>query len=165
MTRTVEALVAVARFEGAATHGTADAGAAIEHALASTRPARGDRGIEPHVSPARDELRLGADADVVERILAPLIENACRHATSSVEIAVVRDGTTAVITIADDGDGIAAADLERIFQPGVRISPRAGDGTSGLGLALARRLAAAAGGSIHADPGPGGQFVVRLPLA
>jgi signal transduction histidine kinase len=165
MTRTVEALVAVARFEGAATHGTADAGAAIEHALASTRLARGDGGIEPQVSLPRAELRLGADADVVERILAPLIENGCRHAASSVEIAVARDGTTAVITVADDGDGVAKADLERIFQPGVRISPRTGDGTSGLGLALARRLATAAGGSIHAAPGPGGRFVVRLPLA
>jgi signal transduction histidine kinase len=70
-----------------------------------------------------------------------------------------------VITVADDGDGIAEADLERIFRPGVRISPRADDRTSGLGLALARRLADAAGGSIHAEPGPGGRFVVRLPLA
>jgi two-component system, OmpR family, sensor kinase len=165
MTRTVEALVAVARLEGAARRGTSDAREAIQRALESTRPARGGRGIEPRVSSPGDALRLGTDADVVERILAPLIENGCRHASSSVEIAVARDGTTAVITIADDGDGIAAADLERIFQPGVRISPRAGDGTSGLGLALARRLADAAGGSIHAEPGPGGRFVVRLPLA
>ena len=165
MTRTVEALVAVARFEGAAARGTADAGEAIRHALESTRPARGNRGIEPRVSAPREELRLGADADVVERILVPLIENGCRHAKSSVEIAVARDGTTAVITIVDDGAGIAAADLERIFEPGVRIAPRDGDGSAGLGLALARRLATAAGGSIGAQPGPGGRFVVRLPLA
>ncbi|MDX6621969.1 MAG: hypothetical protein QOK36_4355 [Gaiellales bacterium] len=165
MTRTVEALVAVARFEGAAARGTADAGEAIQHALESTRPARGDRGIEPRVSAPREELRLGADPDVVERILVPLIENGCRHARSSVEIAVARDGTTAVITIVDDGAGIAPADLERIFQPGVRIVPRDGDGSAGLGLTLAQRLATAAGGSIGAQPGPGGRFVVRLPLA
>jgi signal transduction histidine kinase len=82
-----------------------------------------------------------------------------------VTIAVAREGTTAVITVSDDGDGVAAADLDRIFQPGVRIDPPAGERTAGLGLALARRLAAAAGGSIVASAGPGGRFVVRLPLA
>jgi two-component system, OmpR family, sensor kinase len=165
MTRTVEALVAVARSDGAALRGTADADEAIQHALESTRPARGRRGVEPLIRAVGEPLRLGTDADVVERILAPLIENACRHASSSVEIAVAREGTTAVITVADDGDGVAEADIERIFQPGVRISPGPGDGTAGLGLALARRLADAAGGSIQAEPGPGGRFVVRLPLA
>jgi signal transduction histidine kinase len=67
--------------------------------------------------------------------------------------------------VTDDGEGIAAVDLERIFEPGVRVSPRDGDRTAGLGLALARRLAAAAGGSILAAPGPGGRFTIRLPLA
>jgi two-component system OmpR family sensor kinase len=165
MARTVEALVAVARFEGAATRGTADAREAILHAVESTRPARGDGAIEPRVSTPGEALRLGAGADVVERILAPLIENACRHAASSVEIAVTREGTAAIITVTDDGAGIAEADLERIFEPGVRIAPPAGNGTAGLGLALARRLAAAAGGEIHAAPGPGGRLTVRLPLA
>jgi two-component system, OmpR family, heavy metal sensor histidine kinase CusS len=110
-------------------------------------------------------IRLGTDAEIVERILAPVIENACRHATSAVGITVARDGTTAVITVTDDGEGIGSSDLERIFEPGVRIAPRPGEPTSGLGLALARRLAATAGGSIVAAPGPGGRFTVRLPLA
>jgi signal transduction histidine kinase len=165
MTRTVEALVAIARFEGAAAHGTSDAREVVEHAIEANRPARGDQGIDPQLDIPRLPVRLGADAEVVERILAPLIENACRHASSRVTVAVAREGTTAVITVSDDGDGVAAADLERIFQPGVRIDPPAGERTAGLGLALARRLAAAAGGSILAAAGPGGRFVVRLPLA
>jgi signal transduction histidine kinase len=110
-------------------------------------------------------VRVGVDADVVERILAPLIENACRHAASSVVVSITREGTSAVIAVTDDGDGVDAADLERIFQPGVRLAPRDDAGTAGLGLALARRLATAAGGSITASPGPGGRFSVRLPLA
>jgi signal transduction histidine kinase len=165
MARTIDTLVAVARFEGAAMRGTSDAREAIEHAVAATRPARGGRDIEPQVESPRVAVRLGADAEIVERILAPVIENACRHATSAVGITVARDGTTAVITVTDDGEGIGSSDLERIFEPGVRIAPRPGEPTSGLGLALARRLAATAGGSIVAAPGPGGRFTVRLPLA
>ena len=165
MARTIDALVAVARYEGAATRGTSDAQEAIEHAIEAIRPARSTQGIQPRVNAPRVKVRLGADAEVVERILAPVIENACRHAASSVVVRVARDGTSAVITVTDDGEGIAAADLERIFDPGVRVSPRDGDRTAGLGLALARRLATAAGGSILAAPGPGGNFTIRLPLA
>jgi two-component system OmpR family sensor kinase len=165
MARTIDALVAVARYEGAATRGSSDAREAIEHAIEAIRPARTQQGIQPRVNAPRVNVRLGADAEVVERILAPVIENGCRHALSSVVVAVAREGTSAVITVTDDGEGIAAIDLERIFEPGVRVSPRDGDRTAGLGLALARRLAAAAGGSILAAPGPGGRFTIRLPLA
>jgi signal transduction histidine kinase len=165
MARTVDALVAVARFEGAATRGSSDAREAIEHAIEAIRPAGSGRAIEPHVAAPRMAVRVGADAEVVERILAPVIENGCRHAASSVTVAVARDGTTAVITVTDDGKGVDAADLERIFQPGVRVASASADRSAGLGLALARRLAAAAGGSILARPGPGGHFTIRLPLA
>ena len=165
MARTIDALIAVARFEGAATRGTSDAREAIEHAIEAIRPAGGAHAIEPHVAAPRTAVRVGAGAEVVERILAPVIENGCRHAASSVTVAVAREGTTAVITVTDDGKGVDAADLERIFQPGVRIASRPADRSAGLGLALARRLAAAAGGSILARPGPGGHFTIRLPLA
>jgi two-component system OmpR family sensor kinase len=165
MTRTVEALVAVARVEGAAAHGTSDAREAVEHAIAAARPGRGGAAIEPRVEAPRIAVRLGVDAQVVERILAPLIENGCRHARSAVTVTVARDGTTGVISVTDDGEGVASADLERIFEPGVRVDPRPGDTTAGLGLALARRLADAAGGTILAQAGPGGRFTVRLPLA
>ena len=106
MARTIDTLVAVARFEGAAMRGTSDAREAIEHAVEATRPARGGRDIEPQVESPRVAVRLGADAEIVERILAPVIENACRHAASAVGITVARDGTTAVITVTDDGEGI-----------------------------------------------------------
>jgi signal transduction histidine kinase len=164
MARTIDALVAVARYEGTATRGTSDARDAIEHTIEAIRPAEREHWIRPRVEAPRVAIRIAADAEIVERILAPVIENACRYATSAVVVAVAREGTTAIITVTDDGDGLAAGDLERIFEPGVRIAPRRGDGT-GLGLALARRLAAAAGGSILAAPGPGGRFTIRLPLA
>jgi signal transduction histidine kinase len=80
-----------------------------------------------------------------------------------VTVTVEKEGSTGVITVMDDGDGVEGADLERVFQPGVRVAPSASDKTAGLGLA--RRLAEAAGGTIVAHSGPGGRFTVRLPLA
>jgi signal transduction histidine kinase len=164
MARTVEALVAVARVEGAAGHGSSDAHEAIGHTIETLRPAPGEHDIAVHVDGPRG-VRIGVGADVVERILAPVIENALRHAASSVTVALGLQGTDAVIAVSDDGPGVADGDLARIFEPGVRIGAREGEQSAGLGLALARRLAIAAGGSIAAAAGPGGRFTVRLPLA
>ena len=70
------------------------------------------------------------------------------------------------IHVDDDGPGVRADERELIFEPGTRGSAAAGsrhDG-AGLGLALARRLARAAGGDIDARPAAdGGHFTVRLP--
>jgi signal transduction histidine kinase len=102
---------------------------------------------------------------MVERIVAPLIENACRHAEADAAVTVSRNGTNVLITVSDDGPGIDPEELEHIFQPGARGSGARGGGGAGLGLALARRLARAAGGEITAQPGPGGSFTARLPAA
>jgi two-component system, OmpR family, sensor kinase len=63
-----------------------------------------------------------------------------------------------VIAVTDDGAGIAADDIERIFEPGVSDT-----GGAGLGLPLARRLARAAGGDVVAVPQMGGRVELRLP--
>ena len=87
----------------------------------------------------------------------PIIENARRHARNAVQIELARDGGDVVVSVSNDGDGIASEDAERIFAPGV-----SGTGGAGLGLALARRLARAAGGDvIAAAPKP--RFELRLP--
>lgn len=59
-------------------------------------------------------------------------------------------GPGVCITIADDGPGVAPADLERIFEP--FFTGRREAGGAGLGLAIARSLLAASGGTIVADP-------------
>jgi signal transduction histidine kinase len=71
------------------------------------------------------------------------------------------------VTVADNGIGIAAEDLGRLFQPFQRLNLQRLYEGSGLGLALAREIAEAHGGSIAvaSTPGEGSRFTVRLPAA
>ena len=111
-------------------------------------------------------MRVGIDSDLAERILQPVVENACRYATSRVHIEIDRADSTVHYAIEDDGPGVAEDERERIFEPGVRGTAAGTNGNAGagLGLALARRLARSVNGDVDAETAPGGgRFVVRLP--
>ena len=113
-------------------------------------------------------MRATAEPKLVERILAPLVENASRHARSRATVRIVRDGPWLEVAVEDDGPGVKAGEEATIFEPGFRgdAGPNANHSGAGLGLPLARRLARSAGGDVEADPGAaGGRFVVRLPAA
>jgi len=100
-------------------------------------------------------------------VLAPLIENGCRYGEHRVAVSVERGNGAVLFTVTDDGRGVAPEEREWIFEPGRRgaASDAAGGDGAGLGLALARRLARAAGGDVRAEPnGDGGRFTARLPL-
>ena len=98
-------------------------------------------------------------------MLAPLIENACRYGRSSVTVSIERRDRAVVFEVVDDGQGVPAAERERIFEPGWRENGHRRSGGAGLGLPLARRLARAAGGDVRSEgDGPGGRFVAHLPV-
>ncbi len=104
------------------------------------------------------------------RILVNLIENALKYspADTPIDIEVARQGEWLAISVADRGRGVAPSERERIFAPFYRpagVSPDAGG--AGLGLAIARRLAAAQGGTLtYAErPGGGSVFTLCLPYA
>lgn len=123
-------------------------------------------GIEPApVQGQRDELA---------RLVRNLLANATRHASSVVAVStgLGEAGERAVVTVADDGPGIPAADAERVFERFARVDDaRAADaGGTGLGLAIAREIAGRHGGRVEllagdAAPLPGACFVVNLPAA
>jgi signal transduction histidine kinase len=119
--------------------------------------------------PPGQPLRLGLDADLAERILQPVVENACRYGRSQVRIRLERDASSIVYLIEDDGPGVSPDERESIFEPGIRGHAghaSNGAGGAGLGLALARRLARGASGEIVADADQdGGRFLVSLPAA
>ncbi len=107
------------------------------------------------------------DSVRVREILANLTANAVRHTAAGgrVTVSVRRIGGDAVLDVADTGEGIAAEDLERVFN---RYERRSDVGGSGLGLAIVRDLATAHGGSVTVSSdgvaGLGARFRVRLPL-
>jgi K+-sensing histidine kinase KdpD len=107
------------------------------------------------------------------RILVNLIENALKYspADAPIEVAMRGEGESIAIAVADRGRGVPPAERERIFEPFYRPAGVAPDGAraggAGLGLAIARRLAAAQGGTLAYEdrPGGGSVFTLRLPAA
>ena len=169
VSRTVDALVAAARHDSALTRGTADAYVVCEQTLEAVADLAAERQLELVSAPPAQRLRLGLDADLAERILQPVVENACRYGRSRVRIRLERDSSRVVYLIEDDGPGVSPDERESIFEPGIRgRAGRAsnGAGGAGLGLALARRLARSASGEIAAEADQeGGRFHVSLPAA
>jgi signal transduction histidine kinase len=166
MRRTLETLLSAARIEDRAERVTGDAAAAAHAAAEGCDALAAETGISVRVDPA-PPIRIGVETDVAERVLSPLIENACRYGAGTVRVAVEQHNGAVVFHIEDDGPGVAEQDRERIFEPGWRngaggVSHNQG---AGLGLPLARRLARASGGDVYVDAGgPGGRFAARLPL-
>lgn len=111
------------------------------------------------------------DPGQMERVFANLLENAAKYSQPGGSIRLggrVRDGWVE-LWVADEGPGIPAEHLERIFEKFYRVRDGAAQRApgTGLGLALCRAVVAAHGGTIHAEshPDQGARFVVRLPVA
>ena len=103
----------------------------------------------------------------IEQVLANLLTNSLRYgAGKPVHVAVRPTADGAHITVRDQGRGIAAADLERIFGQFERAAGTEQSPGLGLGLYITRQIVTAHGGSISADstPGQGAVFTVLLPL-
>jgi len=120
------------------------------------------------VDPTVPEVR--ADAAQLERAFANLLENARRYSNGlPVSVHVRRSGARVVVSVVDQGPGIAPAERERIFEPFYRGRRAAGDPWtgSGLGLAIAKGFVEANGGTIAVEslPGQGTSFVVSLPIS
>jgi len=108
------------------------------------------------------------NAGELRRVLANLVDNAVRHARSGVSLQVRTESGQAVLTVADDGPGIPAAERERVFERFARLDDaRDRDaGGTGLGLAIVRELVRRSGGSISLQDNPSGTgiaAVVHLP--
>lgn len=114
------------------------------------------------------DLEVEADDTEIRRIVSNLVDNALRHGQGGGPVRVhtsAVDGQ-AIVEVADHGPGIAAADLERIFEPFYRVRADAtASSGSGLGLAIAADLAARNGGrlTVESDPGQGSTFRLSLP--
>ena len=96
-----------------------------------------------------------------------IVDNAIRHARHRVELFVDDSAPDTVrIEVADDGPGIPVEQRQRVFDRFVRLdaSRERGSGTSGLGLAIAKEIATAHGGTIAIGDAPAGGALVRITL-
>ena len=131
------------------------------------RPAATEAGVRIETSTSGPAVA-DIDPDRFGQAVANLVENALKHTSTVIRVAVSTDASMVFIVVSDDGAGIAADDLDRVFEPLYvgRRTPRREVGT-GLGLAIVRQLVMAMGGDVEAgdDPAGGARLVIRLPLA
>jgi two-component system, OmpR family, sensor histidine kinase MprB len=98
----------------------------------------------------------------LERAVANLLDNAAKWSPPGAEVSVVlRDGE---LTVRDHGPGISEADRPHVFERFYRATSSRSMPGSGLGLAIVKQVAEAHGGSVVAEPAPGGGTMMRLRL-
>lgn len=102
----------------------------------------------------------------VLQIVLNLVGNAIRYSPGGTQIRIAINPTAATISVEDEGPGIPEEDRERVFTKFERLG-RSGDGGSGLGLYISRKLARAMGGELLIETGSAGgaRFTLSLPIA
>ncbi len=121
-----------------------------------------DRAISTAIDPAIPPIR--ASRDHIQQIILNLVMNAIDATNKGGAIAIeagVEDGSI-VLSVTDDGRGIAIADRCRIFQPYFTTKPQG----TGLGLYISRQIVEELGGALgyHTEEGRGAKFLVRIPV-
>lgn len=137
-----------------------------DESIEALRPL-GESGDVGLVLDVRERVTVTADGAQMGRVIRNLLENAIRYAPAGtdVHVAVDRIGADAVLRVTDRGAGFPDDFRDRAFEPFTRADPARDTrtGAAGLGLAIARGIVTAHGGTIQLGPGPGGVVEVRLP--
>jgi signal transduction histidine kinase/ActR/RegA family two-component response regulator len=143
----------------------------IDQALDAVRPLCDQSCVQLLVSPMEELLMVDADAVRLTQVFSNLLNNACKYTERDghIWLSIERKGDSACVTVRDDGIGISALQLPHIFDMFVQDTPGLvrSQGGLGIGLALARSLVRAHGGSIEArseGPGKGSEFIVLVPV-
>jgi NtrC-family two-component system sensor histidine kinase KinB len=123
-----------------------------------------DKGIALNVEVQGPLPRLQADQAQLERVLDNLIDNALRHTArdGQIRLQARRHGERVIISVEDNGEGIAYGQQGRIFEPFVQVGRKKGG--AGLGLALCKEIVQLHGGrmGVYSRPGQGTQFYMAL---
>jgi signal transduction histidine kinase len=129
------------------------------------------RGIALKLEGASDMPLIDLDRTRIAQVVGNLLENAVRHTPSGGEVTVsvgAERGSVATVTVADNGEGIPADELEHVFERFYRVdrSRARTTGGTGMGLTIAKKLVEAHGGAIRVEStiGTGSRFVFELPL-
>ncbi|MFI7078462.1 ATP-binding protein [Micromonospora sp. NPDC049903] len=124
-----------------------------------------DRGWRGRVEVDADPVRVHTDPRRLERVLGNLVANAVQHGGGAIRARVVRAGDRVLFDVDDEGPGIPAVHLPRLFDRFHKVDPARSGGGSGLGLAIARENARLLGGrlTVHSAPDSGTRFRLDLP--
>jgi PAS domain S-box-containing protein len=143
----------------------------IRQAIEAARPLIDAAGHELHVSLPAEPVHLHADAARLAQVFGNLLHNSSKYTRhgGTIELNAQRDGDQVRVSVKDNGIGIPADNLERIFDMFAQVdrSIEQSQGGLGIGLTLVKRLLQMHGGSIsaHSDGvDRGSEFVVRLPV-
>jgi len=124
------------------------------------------QGTELTIEPLENLPRLHADEAQLDRVLDNLIDNALRHTPSNghIRLQARRHAERVIISVEDNGEGIAYGQQGRIFEPFVQVGRKKGG--AGLGLALCKEIVQLHGGrmGVYSRPGQGTQFYMALPI-
>lgn len=138
-------------------------GMLVDETVAAMQPEAGAKGVEIRTQLGEPELLARADPEKIQRVLFNLIRNAIRHtpADGSVTVRATTGRGEVEIEVADTGDGIPAAERERVFEAffrGGEDASRQSDG-AGLGLAVSRAIVERHGGRIWLAPAAQGTSI------
>jgi signal transduction histidine kinase len=124
------------------------------------------------VTASAPEILVDVDADGLRTVLRNLLGNAVKYSlpdSRPIELSVSGEGSTVSVQVNDDGPGIPAEDLPRLFDPFFRVdrSRSRKTGGYGLGLSICKRIVDAHGGRIEAAnrPGRGACFTLSFPVS
>jgi len=143
-------------------------GDVLAGAAESLQPYAARKAIEIAVPKLEEPLSVWGDEGSLKEAVLNVVGNAIKYSppAKAIRVGARRAGDEVVITVADSGIGIAAADLPHIFEDFYRGSlGKSGEGGCGLGLSITRRIIEAHHGSIsvQSEPGRGTKFVIELP--
>jgi two-component system sensor histidine kinase KdpD len=165
----VEKLLDLSRLQGGGAQPRPD-WVSVEDLVNGAVESLGERPPDVRVVVDADMPEVRVDAPQLERALANLLENADRYSGGRpVSVRVRRAAGRVLVSVVDQGPGIPASELDRVFEAfyrGRTASPQPSTG-SGLGLAIAKGFVEAQGGTLRVQslPGQGTSFVISLPIA
>jgi signal transduction histidine kinase len=146
--------------------GEVDVGAVVRESVASAELGQDEVPVVADIPPGVPRLR--GDGERLRQVVTNLIENAVKYSPAGVPVEVrARAVNGAVlVSVTDQGQGIAPADQRLIFEKFGRVAGASQKPGSGLGLYIARSIAEAHGGSLDVEsrPGHGATFTLTLPL-
>ncbi|MBI4285038.1 MAG: HAMP domain-containing histidine kinase [Chloroflexi bacterium] len=114
-----------------------------------------------------EPIHVNGDEELLSRVVWNLIENAIKHTPASgrIMLSLARSGPNCIITVEDNGEGISAPELPRLFERFHKVHQTDSSG-AGLGLAIVKSIVAAHGGqvTVQSTVGKGTTFTVNLPM-